>query len=80
MKKTGFTVKVRVPIFALMNTPVDSKSTIIKSIWQLMMMPVRELQFMGFVLGALLYPFEMILTSCLKEGPSTELMICEKFK
>ena len=80
LKKTGFKVKARVPMFALMNHPFDSKSTILKIIWQGMMLPVRKFQLLGFALGALLYPFELILTSCLKEGPSTELIICQKDK
>jgi len=78
LKGVGFKVKARVPLFAIMNYPVDSNSSIFKIIWRGMMVPVRILQPLGFVLGALLYPFELMLTLFLKEGPSTELMICEK--
>ena len=78
LEKTGFKVKARVPMFALMNNPVDSRSVIFKTIWKGMMFPISKLHFLGFILGALLYPFELILTSHLKEGISTELMICEK--
>lgn len=80
LEKTGFKVKTRIPIFAIMNYPVDSKSNIPKAIWRRMTLIVRKLPILGFALGALLYPFELILTSCLKEGPSTELMICEKYE
>ena len=80
LKKTGFKVKVRVPMFVLMAYPVDSKSTILKIIWRMVILAVRKLPLLGFALGSLLYPFELILTSYLKEGPSTELMICEKHK
>ena len=78
LKGTGLKVKLRVPMFVLMNYPVDSNSAVLKDIWKWMTRPVRKFQFLGFPLGALLYPFELILTSYLKEGPSTELMVCEK--
>lgn len=47
MKKTGFRVKARVPMFALMNYPIDTKSNIFKISWQWMMLPVREHQSWG---------------------------------
>ena len=78
LKDTGFKVKLRAPMFVLMNYPADSKSAVLKNIWKWMVKPVRKFQFLGFPLGALLYPFELILTSYLKESPSTELMVCEK--
>lgn len=80
LKNTGFKVKARVPIFAIMNYPIDSKGTFPKIVWEKMMLPVKKFELLGFALGGLLYPLELILTSYLKEGPSTELIICEKEK
>jgi len=80
LKKTGFEVQLRAPMFAFMNYPVDSKSAFLKKSWNWMLRPVRKVKFLGALLGALLYPFELMLTSQLKESPSTELMICEKRK
>lgn len=78
LKKTGFKVKARVPMFAIMNYPIDSKNSFPKIVWQKMMLPVEKLELLGFVLGGLLYPLELTLLSYLKEGPSSELVICEK--
>jgi SAM-dependent methyltransferase len=78
LKTTGFKVKARVPIFAIMNYPVDSKGTFPKIVWEKTMLPVKKFEILGFALGGLLYPLELILASCLKESPSTELMICER--
>lgn len=78
LKNTGFKVKLRAPMFVFMNYPIDSNSAFLKSAWKWMTRPVRKFKFLGLPLGALLYPFELILTWYLKEGPSTELMVCEK--
>jgi SAM-dependent methyltransferase len=79
LEKTGFKAKARVPIFAVMNYPIDSKGTFPKIAWQKMMLPVKKFEPLGFALGGLLYPLELILSlHLLKEGPSAELMICEK--
>ncbi len=78
LEKAGFRVRVRVPMFVLMNYPIDAKSTYVKFLWESMLWPVRRCHLLGFFLGAILYPLELMLTSHLPEGPSTELMICEK--
>lgn len=78
LKKIGFKVKLRAPMFAFMNYPVDSNSAFLKTTWKLMTRPARIFKLLGFPLGALLYPFELILTSYLNESPSTELMVSEK--
>jgi hypothetical protein len=33
---------------------------------------------LGVVVGAMLYPLELLLVARLQEGPSTELMICRR--
>jgi hypothetical protein len=33
---------------------------------------------LGMVVGAALYPLELLLVTRLKEGPSTELMVCRR--
>lgn len=78
LRRMGFKVKARIPMFVLMAFPVDSRSAIFKMVWNVMMVPVHVFPPLGFILGGLLYPFELLLTSYLKESPSTELMICEK--
>ncbi|MBU1076401.1 MAG: class I SAM-dependent methyltransferase [Spirochaetes bacterium] len=76
--KAGFQIKSRVPLFILMNYPVDLKSNIIKKGWQKLTWPVRKFHFLGALAGAILYPLDLLLTRWIKEGPSTELMVCKK--
>ena len=33
---------------------------------------------LGWLLGALIYPIEKALVRLMREGPSTELMVCRK--
>jgi SAM-dependent methyltransferase len=77
LKDAGFVVEVRRPVFVLMNCPVDSRNPIFKFYWKVMDVlcghPVA-----GYVLGAVLYPLELALTSLLREGPSTELCIARR--
>jgi SAM-dependent methyltransferase len=74
----GFRIVRRVPMFVLMNAPVDSSSQWSAKFWRCMMLPVRVIPLLGFVFGAALYPVELYLTQHLRESPSTEMMICQK--
>ena len=74
----GFSVVTRVPMFVLMNFPVDTRSKLWKYLWLAATYPARLADCAGYCLGALLYPAELLLTSLLSEGPSTELVICRK--
>ena len=78
LRKVGFRILRRRPMFALMNVPVDTQRWIWQSCWNAVAYPVKRSEFLGFVVGASLYPVEMALTRMLHEGPSTELMICQK--
>jgi hypothetical protein len=61
-----------------MNSPTDSKSRIHAKFWNLLSRAIRRHELIGGVIGASLYPFELILASALSEGPSTEMMVCQK--
>jgi SAM-dependent methyltransferase len=69
---------VRRPVFALMNTPVDTRSPFYHGMWRVTRGLARRGERLGNVAGMALYPCELLLTSLLREGPSTELMICRK--
>ena len=66
----------RAPMFVLMGTPTDTSSSIPEFLWKIAMLPVRLWSVVGYVYGAALFPFELALTKLLREGPSTEIMIC----
>ena len=68
----------RIPIFAVMNTPVDTKYKWVISLWRMFFAPLRIMNRLGNIYGAALYPLELFILRYLKEGPSTEMMICKK--
>lgn len=74
----GLRIVSRVPMFVLMNAPIDSNWKPSNRLWQLFMMPLHFFPVLGHVYGTTLYPFEILLTRLLSEGPSTELVICQK--
>lgn len=78
VKQTGFKIMLRKPVFVLMNAPVDTKNSFLKSLWNFTMAPLRRFPFLGTIVGLILYPIELMLLSFIKEGPSTEIMICKK--
>lgn len=78
LKEAGFKIIKRIPIFILMNAPIDIKSRYPLLLWRLLMFPVRAFNFLGFLYGAILYPIEVVLIKLLNESFSTEMMICQK--
>lgn len=66
----------RVPVFVLMNTPIDLPLEFPQLAWRLLMSPVRFVPWLGYVYGALLYLPEILLTKLLPESPTTEMVIC----
>ena len=74
----GFQIIKRVPMFALMNFPVDTSSYIRKSIWGFIFDLTRRNEKFGYFLGAILYPIEILLTSICSESSSTEIVVCNK--
>ena len=79
MQGCGFEIVSRVPMSVLMSAPTDTRRRELnESIWETAMIPVRRREWMGFLMGALLYPLELLLVSGLKESPAIEIMVCRK--
>lgn len=78
LRETGFQSVYRKPMFVLMNFPVDASAAFWKWLWRVVTFPAGKVEALGFLLGGLLYPFELFLTARLAEGPSTEIMACRK--
>lgn len=74
----GFQVIRRVPMFVLMNAPVDTGSSWPLRVWRVAMTPVRMLNVLGVFFGAVLFPLEVFLIRALMESPTTEMAICRK--
>lgn len=78
LEDAGFKIIERTPMFVLMNHPIDSKNYLWRMLWRIMAKIISINEFSGFLFGAILYPLELICLSLIKEGPSTEMMICKK--
>jgi len=76
--RTGFEVVGRVPMFVVMEEPLDSTSQWYHFLWKLMTYPVKRSELAGFLIGGMLYPLELILTNVCEESSSTEIVICYK--
>lgn len=78
VRRAGFDIIERVPAFVLMNTPIDSGSPALHRYWSVLQRFARIHPAVANVAGALLYFPELLLTDVVREGPSTELMICRR--
>lgn len=74
----GFETVARLPMFFLMNTPIDSTSRQLALSWRAVSGICHRSHLAGSVLGGLLFPLELLLTAVAKEGPSTELVVCRR--
>lgn len=72
----GFDTVVRLPMFFLMNTPIDSQSRLLRLCWRMISGTCVRSHRAGAVLGAALFLPEIVLTAVAHEGPSTELLVC----
>lgn len=79
MESCGFEIVCRIPLSVLMSAPTDTRQrSLNERLWETVMIPVRRREWIGFFLGALLYPIELLLVSALKESPAIEIMVCRK--
>ncbi len=77
LRDGGLAIVLRRPLFVLMNTPVDSKSRILELLFARIQLLAR-LRSTGWIVGAALYPIELVLTRLVREGPTTEIVVCRK--
>lgn len=68
----------RAPMFVLMNAPLDTRGRLWRTLWRSAMAPVRRFNVLGRIAGPLCYLPELLLTRVMRDGPSTELMVCER--
>ena len=80
LQEAGFTILDRIPMFVIMNAPVDTNNRILPSTWKSIRVAAKKGKFASNITGCILYPLELVLTSIAREGPSTELMICKKLE
>jgi SAM-dependent methyltransferase len=78
LEGAGLVIESRRPLFVLMNTPIDSDSRLLEKAWAGVKLLVRLGPRSANLVGALLFPLEVALTRLLREGPSTEIVVCRK--
>jgi 2-polyprenyl-3-methyl-5-hydroxy-6-metoxy-1,4-benzoquinol methylase len=76
LRRASLEIEVRRPLFVLMNTPVDSHSRLLQLTWSALQFCARS--GLGWLIGPLCYPLELALTRVLREGPSTEIVVCRR--
>jgi SAM-dependent methyltransferase len=78
VQEAGFEILERRPALVLMNAPIDSDGLLLRAWWRALCRVVGASEALGWILGALLYPAEILLGSILRESPTTEIMVCRK--
>jgi SAM-dependent methyltransferase len=76
--RAGFAQASRRPTFVLMNKPVASNSRLAKGWWRTVTRIVTRTRRGGALLGATLYPLEILLTRFLGTGPSTHIVVARR--
>ena len=74
-EKNGFELVLFKPFMYYTNKPADSKNPFIKAYWFLLENGLYVLPFMGYILGPLIYPFEILAVDAFKESPTTEFTV-----
>ena len=74
----GLQIELRRPMLVLLNAPVDAESRLLRASWAGLRAAALRGEALGTAAGALAYPFEVALAAALREGPSTEIMVCRR--
>lgn len=80
LQANHFELITRRPILVVMNPPIDSANRALHALWRVLDAALRRGATSGAVIGALLYPFELLLVSHLTESPTLEVIVCRKQK
>ena len=78
LRESGLEPVEVTPMFWLMNSPVDTRRRALKVWWTLVSRAASLHDSVGFVVGAALYPVELLLIRTLPDGPSTRLVAARK--
>jgi SAM-dependent methyltransferase len=74
----GLREELRRPMLVLLNAPVDTRSRAARAAWWTLRTAALRGEAAGWLAGAAAYPFDVGLARVLREGPSTELMVCRR--
>jgi len=74
----GLELVSRVPMFKLMNAPLDNPSKSQEMLWRRIKKYASKSETMGNIIGGILYPFEIMLVTMSSESVSTEIAVARK--
>lgn len=78
LRKKGFAIVYRAPVFYLMNYPVDSDNRMLHRIWNILLRILPGREALGYAIGMILFTIDVVATRFMKEGTTTEIMVCRK--
>jgi SAM-dependent methyltransferase len=78
LDEAGFAIIRRVPMFVVMEQPLDSRNEGYRFFWKLLTYVLGRSNRAGFIAGAMLYPVDLLLTRICQESPTTEIVVCRK--
>ena len=78
MNAQGFQLKSVIPMFVLMNDPGRNQSKILRKLYSLTSRLAARSELTVRLIGAILYPLDILLLRFLKRGPSTEIFVWKK--
>jgi SAM-dependent methyltransferase len=78
LREAGLEPLVQAPMFVLLNGPVDSTSRWLHLWWSLLTRVASFREALGWTLGALVAPFELVALRLVRRGPSTKLVVCRR--
>lgn len=78
LTQAGLEPIASVPMFVLLNGPVDSTNPWLARWWTLLTKAVSRNEAIGWTLGALLTPVELAAVRRVRRGPSTKMLICRR--
>lgn len=78
LQKYGLAIEQQRPLFVLMNEPVASSSTVRWWLWKAISRFVRGSEWRGNLLGAVLYPIELLLVRTRRHTQSSKLVVAQK--
>lgn len=78
LRRAGFRIEDRRPMFVLMNGPVDARGGLYPAIWNQITMRLTRRPRLANLAGPLYYLADRLLVDLLRESPTTEIMICRR--
>jgi SAM-dependent methyltransferase len=78
LRSAGFEILASHPSFVLMNEPVDRAHPLHLKAWSLLARVLRRQPALGNLLGAMLFPLELVAVRAVRRSPSTELLVCRR--